>query len=531
MPPKTTTATNTNNKKTEKTEKTEKKPAIQLDDFFTKYIYKKKRNLSKRLLKIETIEKTSAAELNKEQRETIASKAETAEKIRYFDHVLEQYYEAFSQKDDKDEDAPANSAPKQAVPAEEPAQPQQTPEQLQRLAAQAFGNLVAVSTFAQNQLNRQALAQASPALAKQVGPAFLEQLSLVWRGVTEGFEVENSQRVSEITKTFEHYITRSALLSSAANLPYNQIFEAVEAVVADAGFLTATNQPAPAHPNRHVHVEEPVHHQAEELPVQSEVKMVKSSKPSTRKESKRSRIHSEVEETAPAQHAHHEPAPRASDFHKKEEKRETFVDPDQPHDDEDEWFPAKTAARPAHRGHRGGDRGFRGNRGPRPDRPAEGAEGGERQFRERRGPREGRPRGGYHAAEGDRPEGEETQTAEDGEKRDRPQGERRGRPDGERRGPRPDGERRGGRPDGERRYPRTEGEGRPEGERRYPRTEGEGRPDGERRGPRPDGERRGGRPDGERRGGRPDGERRGSRPEGDRRPRGGNRPETTETSN
>ena len=126
MPPKASNTSPAN--KPKKNDKKQAVPEIQLDDFFTKFLYKKKRNLAKKMTKIEELEKKKGEELTTEQKETLGSKKETIEKIAYFDVIFDMYKEAYLQKDDKDDEVPQTPKASGAAPVHATQAQAKTPE-------------------------------------------------------------------------------------------------------------------------------------------------------------------------------------------------------------------------------------------------------------------------------------------------------------------------------------------------------------------------------------------------------------------
>lgn len=434
MPPKATTQAS---KSTKKNDKKSAVPEVKLDDFFTRFLAKKRRNLNKKLTKIETYEKTPSDKLQPDHKEIIESKPDTLERLEYFETIGKLYIEAYLSKDDEDEGAPAQSPQRQEEPKAAAAAPVAAvnhEETNARIAASLAQLLTASSFFAHTQQRESFAKTHGAALSKKYGANFLEGLGNLWRTLSEHHDSENSARVEQVTKIIENFLNNSALISPATNTTYQRLHEAIRELGSHQAFLGAVHSKGAVH----VHHEE-VHEPQSE--VKTEIKMVKSS----RKNSKRSRIQSEVVPEPVAHPA--EPTPAAP---AKPTKPAKEVDPDAPQED-DEWFSAagrNNRGRGAGRGRgRGNGRGGRdgprredgGNPRPRTERREdrdEKTEGGE--------PRERRPRGGRGSADGER-------------RQFRPEGDRPFRGDGERRG-------RGAR--------RGDGERRPRGDRGTAQNEG-----------------------------------------------------------
>lgn len=519
MPPKASNSAKQASKKGDK-----KVQQVQLDDFFTRFLYKKKRNLGKKIQKIEALEGQAQTDLNENQLELLNSKKETTDKLQYFDKIYEMYIEAYTTKDD--EEIPESTTPQQkgvsqAAKKETPSQPQVRVEDINQQNAKTIAELLSVSTFFNHPQNKEEFSQQhGQGFFKLFGGNFIDSVNSLWGSVTELFEMENSERTEEIAKIIHNYLNKSETLSSYSNQTYSKLHNGITALADQEGFRSSKHS-APA--VAEVKEDLPAH-QEEQVSVRkdSEIKLVKNSKPSTRKESKRSRVQSEADNQGAQQSQPEETQATkpAQDFSKKPAQQ---IDPDEPKQEDDGWIPVSTSAN-ARGGDRRGGRG-RGGRG-------RGGRGDGRGFRQRDGEERG-PRGDGEVRER-RPRDGEDRRPRDGEDRRERDGEDRREREGEDRAPRGDGEVRERRPrDGEDRGPRGDGEVRErrprDGEDRRPRDGEDRRPrDGEDRRERggrreyqprtgEDGERR------ERRGGfRGDGERRGRgapRGDGERRPR------------
>lgn len=70
-----------------------------MDDFFTQFLDKKKRNYTKKLEKIEQLQKKAASELTTEQRELVNNRAKVVEDAAYFDEIKQLYFAAYNKKE------------------------------------------------------------------------------------------------------------------------------------------------------------------------------------------------------------------------------------------------------------------------------------------------------------------------------------------------------------------------------------------------------------------------------------------------
>ena len=85
-------------KKTSKPQKTvETFPAV--DDFFTQFLDKKKRNYTKKIDKIETLQKKNFEELTPEQKELVNNRQRVTEKAQYYEDIKNLYFEASFKKE------------------------------------------------------------------------------------------------------------------------------------------------------------------------------------------------------------------------------------------------------------------------------------------------------------------------------------------------------------------------------------------------------------------------------------------------
>jgi len=70
-----------------------------IDDFFTQFLDKKKRNYTKKLEKIESLQKKNIEELTAEQKESLTNKQKLVEKAQHYDQIKQLYFEASSKKE------------------------------------------------------------------------------------------------------------------------------------------------------------------------------------------------------------------------------------------------------------------------------------------------------------------------------------------------------------------------------------------------------------------------------------------------
>ena len=71
-------------------------PAV--EDFFTQFIEKRKKYFTQKLEEIALLEKSDFASLKPDQKEKINNKAQTSEKVKYFDDIKQLYFEAVAKK-------------------------------------------------------------------------------------------------------------------------------------------------------------------------------------------------------------------------------------------------------------------------------------------------------------------------------------------------------------------------------------------------------------------------------------------------
>ena len=68
------------------------------EDFFTKFIDKRKKHYSQKLEEISVLEKTDESLLKPDQKEKILSKKATIDRVKYFDDIKSLYFEAYTKK-------------------------------------------------------------------------------------------------------------------------------------------------------------------------------------------------------------------------------------------------------------------------------------------------------------------------------------------------------------------------------------------------------------------------------------------------
>ena len=322
MPPKANNTSPANKQK--KTDKKPVVPEVQLDDFFTKFLYKKKRNLGKKMTKIEELEKKKADELTAEQKETLGSKKETVEKVAYFDTIFDMYKEAYLQKDDKDEDAPqgaktTGAAPAQATPVQTKTAEVDVTEHNKK-NAKAIAQLISVSSYLRHPENRDKLQKEhKEGVIAKYGHNFVEGIGNMWHSVIDLFEFDNAHRTEHAQGVIENFLNKSSGVNNHTNSTYSKVHEAVHEIAHDKTFASQIHT-APKETKAAVHEEHTT--SSAQKAGDTQITMVKKSNQPSRKESKRSRVNSEAdaEETTKPTETHHEkPAEtvQQADFHKK----------------------------------------------------------------------------------------------------------------------------------------------------------------------------------------------------------------------